>query len=145
MANPARLSRSPPQSSIQNCLAHHGGMPLRGAGCGSAPVWATTAETSYYSAGDAASLSAELDTVATAAFSCSYTVGEPVTDPNGGFVYVTQNNVRVRLPRDPTHADDWDYNAVSQSVTFYGSVCAGLRNGSIESPAVVFGYPGKAE
>jgi hypothetical protein len=45
------------------------------------------------------------------------------------------------IPRDPTHAEGWDYSMKGLGVEIFGSACTDLKNGAALSVGVHYGCP----
>lgn len=106
-----------------NAFADAGGMPR------SDPT------TRYYQAGDAASLDAALATIASSVATCDYALGGVPPDPSELFVFFDSQ----KLPRDPSHQAGWDYDPVTNRITFHGDACDRLQAGTVADVDVVFG------
>jgi hypothetical protein len=91
----------------------------------------------YYDAADAVALDQAIAAIANQAMSCTYALEKPVDDPNQ--LYVFLNNDPKSIPRDATHADGWDYDAATNSVTFYGAACDLLKSGKVSDVDLVYG------
>lgn len=87
----------------------------------------------YYDAGDQASLEAALDTIATAAISCTFTLDAPPPDPEQIYVFFDGQAV----PEDMMNG--WFYDPVTNSITFYGPACDQLKTGAVMDLDVIFG------
>lgn len=112
-------------------------------------VWAeaggqpqTGAANKFYDTVDQASLDAALQSIASSARSCSLKLASPPPGGDVGLVYVFMGKDEKPLPRDPTHANAWDYEAATQTVTLYGASCDALKRGTVADVNVVFGCPG---
>jgi hypothetical protein len=46
------------------------------------------------------------------------------------------------VPRDPSHGTGWDYDAASNTITFYGSTCDAIQNGTGSDVGVDYGCGG---
>jgi hypothetical protein len=46
------------------------------------------------------------------------------------------------VPRDPNHTSGWDYDALTNSITFYGATCDQLQSGTVSSVRVDWGCAG---
>jgi hypothetical protein len=46
------------------------------------------------------------------------------------------------IPRDESHGRGWDYEAGSNTITFYGAECTAIQSGSVVDVQVDFGCPG---
>jgi hypothetical protein len=89
----------------------------------------------YYQANDAASLKAVFDTIAGSILGCTFTLSSQPPDPNEVFVFFDN----VKLPRDPTHTAGWDYDPLTNQITFYGVDCDKLKAQQVQDVDVVFG------
>jgi hypothetical protein len=61
----------------------------------------------------------------------------PPLDP--GFVGVTVDGQLI--PRDPAHADGWDYVMNGKGVEIFGPACSDLENGNSLEVGVHYGCP----
>ena len=95
------------------------------------------AETKYYQANNAQELADALDLILGDALSCSYDLDQTPEDPDLLFVYADDNAV----DRDTNQTEGWDYDGATNSVTFYGQVCADLQDGTITDVNIVYGCP----
>ena len=91
----------------------------------------------YYEAGDPATLAAAFADIAGSILSCTYTLSEPPADITQLYVYVD----RMEVPRDTSGTDGWDYDGMTQQITFYGPTCDALRDGTSSELAIVYGCP----
>ena len=48
----------------------------------------------------------------------------------------------TKVPRDMTHADGWDYNTATSTLTFYGSYCTQLKTRVVDTVDVVYNCNG---
>ncbi len=87
----------------------------------------------YYPANNRAQLDAALATITLAITNCVFPLAVPPLDAN--FVGVTGRDGQL-IPRDPAHAQDWDYVMNGKGVEIFGSACAGLKNGTARSVGV---------
>lgn len=101
---------------------------------GGAPVNDPT--TKFYKAESASSLTATLRTIASSALSCEFRLTKAPQDPTKVFVFF---DGATSVPRDPSRAQGWDYDARTNTVTFYGPTCDALRNGQVQKVDVVLG------
>ncbi|MEO6420975.1 MAG: vWA domain-containing protein [Polyangiaceae bacterium] len=92
----------------------------------------------FYNAANDVSLSAALAQIATKTLSCSLILKTVPPDPSKLYVFVAGG---VEVTRDPSHASGWDYDSVSNTVTFFGATCDGLKSGSVSDVEVVYGCP----
>lgn len=91
----------------------------------------------YYKAEDQASLDAALTEISEKTLSCTYKLDAVPPSPDQIFVFL--NNNPVGLTADPTHTSSWDYDAMKNQVTFYGSTCAEIKSGTVTDLDIVFG------
>ncbi len=91
----------------------------------------------YYQADDAQALVDAFADIAGSVLSCSYVLDAVPPDPAELYVYING----MKVTRDPTHTDGWDYNAESNQVTLYGSACELLQSGDAKDLQIVFGCP----
>jgi hypothetical protein len=68
---------------------------------------------------------------------CSYVLGDVPPDTESLDVYFD----RISQPIDTGHANGWDFNPTTNQVTFYGTSCDTLREGTIEDLVFVYGCP----
>ena len=106
-----------------NIFADAGGVPSSGA-------------SKYYDASDQASLDMALTTIANKTLGCTFVLQE--VPPNPDEIYVFFNNVDS-VARDGMHMKGWDYDPVTNQVTFYGQECADLKAGNVTDVDIVFG------
>lgn len=94
----------------------------------------------YYPAANAMELATALEQIAGGIIvpTCEYTLTEPPPDPDA--VTVTIDGVPV--PRDLNHNNGWDYYPDSMTITFFGTYCANIENGSVTEVAFSYGCPG---
>jgi hypothetical protein len=93
---------------------------------------------SYYSVNTEAELVTALSTIARSAATC--TLALPTRPPDPANVGVRVDNMRV--PRDPSHANGWDYGAGMQSIILYGQYCTNVMNMTYTDIRALFGCPG---
>jgi hypothetical protein len=91
----------------------------------------------FYDASDQASLDAALTVIASQTISCNFALDKAPPDPAKVFVFF--DNDPGGVPKDPTHADGWDYDPMTNQVTFYGPTCEALKAGTITDVDIVFG------
>jgi hypothetical protein len=96
----------------------------------------------YYDAADKPSLDAAFATIASQALSCTLKLASPPPGGDPSLLYVFVDKDPTPVPRNVTHGDHWDYDAASQTVTFYGADCDALKSGQTQNVSVVFGCPG---
>ena len=100
---------------------------------GGKPASATSPK--FYKAEDEPSLQKALQTIAGQAIGCSFALGTKPPDPSMLYTFFDKKDV----PRDPTHAAGWDYDAAKNQVTVYGSYCDALKAGTVKVVDIVFG------
>ncbi len=91
----------------------------------------------FFNAQDQASLQAALDLIGGRTLGCNYALTTTPPDPNKLFVFFD----KMQVVRDPTHASGWDYNPITNLVTFYGASCDELKNGQVAKLDIVYGCP----
>jgi len=91
----------------------------------------------YYDAADGAALDQALASIAVLTLSCSYELDKVPEDPSKLSVFL--NNDPAKIPQDATHADGWDYDKTTNTVTFYGATCEKVKNGLVMDVDVVYG------
>lgn len=90
----------------------------------------------YYQADDAQELSDAFDEIAGSVLSCSYVLdGTPPDDDL--YVYFDGDPVT----RDQTGSDGWDFDAGTNTITFYGAACESLQDGEVNDLQIVYGCP----
>ncbi len=97
--------------------------------------------TTPFNARSAAELSTALDAIAAAIIppSCVVELSGPTRDP---LLFQVRFDGGALIPRDESHASGWDYDAGSNTITFYGAECTAVESGSVASVDVDFGCPG---
>jgi hypothetical protein len=48
----------------------------------------------------------------------------------------------MRVARDPSHADGWDYGPANTTIQFYGAACDQVKNAAGQDVKIIFGCPG---
>ncbi len=96
----------------------------------------------FFDAADKPSLDAALAAIAKKTLGCTLKLASPPPGGDVGLINVFLGKSTAPLPRDPTHAGNWDYDPATQSIVFYGPQCAALEGGTTEGVNVVFGCPG---
>jgi hypothetical protein len=91
----------------------------------------------YYRAANRADLDAALAAITRSLTNCVFPLAVPPLDP--GFVGVSVDGQLI--PRDPTHAQGWDYVMNGKGVEIFGSACTDLKNGTALSVGVHYGCP----
>lgn len=90
----------------------------------------------YYQADSAQELSDAFDEIAGSVLSCTYVLdGSPPDDDL--YVYFDGDPVT----RDPGGTDGWDFDAGSNTITFYGGACDSLQDGEVSDLQIVYGCP----
>jgi hypothetical protein len=111
-----------------NMLADAGGRPQAGA-------------THYYPVGSTADLVNVLKTIGNMIASCSFGLGSVPPDPTNVGVYAN-GQTNMRIPKDVTHANGWDYGAGMKSIVLYGAACDAVKNMTTKTIQAIFGCPG---
>jgi hypothetical protein len=101
---------------------------------GGEPASATSPK--FYNATDAASLDAALAAIGGKSLSCVFSLSKTPPDPSKIYAFFDK---MTDVPRDPTHADGWDYDPKTNTVTFYGADCTAIESGTVKQVDVVFG------
>ncbi len=109
-----------------NTFADLGGAPLAGA-------------THYYQADNAAELDAAMDTIAGIIVSCDFAVADAPNNLNDVYAFFDDQE---EVPHDTSHTEGWDFDASTDTLTFYGSYCQRLKDRTVQDVDVVFGCPG---
>ena len=109
-----------------NEFAQLGGAPLPG-------------DVNFYQAGNAAELEAQLANIAGAVVSCDYALEQAPADTDNVYVFFDNSEM---IARDPSHMEGWDYDEMTQTLSFYGTACDRLRNREVDDLDIVFGCPG---
>jgi len=94
----------------------------------------------YYEATNANDLQTALDQIAGGVIipTCSYALQSVPPDPDA--VTVKANGVPV--PRSTAHTNGWDYYPDAMTITFFGSYCDDIEDGTTDSVEFFFGCPG---
>lgn len=94
-----------------------------------------------YSATSAAALDMALDAIAAEILppSCTIALDGPERDPR---LFRVSFDGGALIPRNTAHTSGWDYDAATNTITFYGTECDAVRSGSIANVDVDFGCPG---
>ena len=106
-----------------NMFADAGGVPLQG-------------DPRYYQADNAAELEAAFVDIAGGLVSCSFKLDE--APPDWMDVFVFFNDV-LKIPFDPTNMEGWNYDAMTSTISFYGSFCQQLKDNEVWDIDIVFG------
>ena len=89
----------------------------------------------YYKAENQATLDKALAAIAKATFGCVYQLKKVPPTMNKIFVFFDKKSVA----KDSAHKDGWDYDAKTNTVTFYGKACAQLKAGQVKDLDIVYG------
>jgi hypothetical protein len=108
-------------------MANNGGMPNTAPG-----------QKPYYQVNNTADLTTALTNIAGQLVSCSYPLSMAPANPD--YVEIDDNN-GMKIPRDKTHMNGWDYGPGNLSITFYGPACDNLQKGVTTGISAVFGCP----
>ena len=94
----------------------------------------------YYAANSPAELTTALEAIAGSISvpECTFTLSEVPADIDRLAVYFDD----VAVARSPAHIDGWDYDPVTNSITFYGAACDQLQSGTVGSVRVDWGCGG---
>jgi hypothetical protein len=110
-----------------NNMAKAGGMPR-------------PTDPAYYAANSSADLAAAFAQITGILISCTFDL-KGMKPPSPEDVAVKIDGVKV--PRDKTHAEGWDYDADMANVVVYGQACEGLKGiGATNNVKIIFGCPG---
>ncbi|MEO8875945.1 MAG: vWA domain-containing protein [Polyangiaceae bacterium] len=90
----------------------------------------------FYNAANQIQLNAALDAIAKKTLGCVLVLGSKPPDPSKLYVFADGD---ASVPRDPGHANGWDYSPATNSVTFYGGICDGLKAGTVSDVQVIYG------
>jgi hypothetical protein len=91
----------------------------------------------YYQADDPTTLEMSFDLIAGSVLSCTYILSDVPAGTDNLFVYFDGTEV----VRDMSHADGWDYDPATNTVTFYGNACNTLQTGMVMDLQIVHGCP----
>jgi hypothetical protein len=108
-------------------MANNGGMPDT-----------TPGNKPYYQVNNTADLVTALNKITGQLVSCTYPLSMAPANPD--YVEIDDNN-GVKIPRDTTHMNGWDYGAGNLSISFYGAACDNLQKGVTTGISAVFGCP----
>ncbi|MFI5296845.1 MAG: hypothetical protein ACHREM_01995 [Polyangiales bacterium] len=101
---------------------------------GGVPASATSPN--FYNATDAASLDTALAAIGGTALSCTFKLSKTPPDPSQIYAFFDKT---TDVPRDPTMTNGWQYDATTNTVTFYGADCTKIETGVVKVVDVVFG------
>jgi hypothetical protein len=91
----------------------------------------------YYPVGDRPSLVSALGQITRAVETCSFPLDRQAPSPED----VAVNVDGMRIMRDPTRMNGWDYGPGNQVVNLYGAACEKVKSGSVLSLEIIFGCP----
>jgi hypothetical protein len=97
----------------------------------------TAGQPPYYQVSSSNDLVTVLTKIAGQIVSCNYALQMPPTNPD--LVEIQSDGQTV--PHDTTHTNGWDYGPMDMSIVFYGSACADLQSGVVQSVAAVYDCP----
>ena len=110
-----------------NNMAKAGGMPR-------------PTDPAYYAANSSAELAAAFAQITGILISCTFDL-KGMKPPSPDDVAVKIDGVKV--PRDKTHAQGWDYDADAANVVIHGQACEQLKGvGATNNVQIIFGCPG---
>ena len=110
-----------------NNMAKAGGMPR--------PM-----DPAYYAANSSAELASAFAQITGILISCTFDL-KGMKPPSPDDVAVKIDGVKV--PRDKTHGEGWDYDADMANVVVYGQACESLKGiGATNNVKIIFGCPG---
>jgi hypothetical protein len=94
-----------------------------------------------YNARSATELDAALESIAAEIIppSCTIMLEGAARDPA---LFQVRFDGGALIPRDESHGRAWDYEAGSNTITFYGAECTAIQSGSVVDVQVDFGCPG---
>ena len=97
----------------------------------------------YFAANSPEELATALDAIAgeVGLPSCSFRLDRMPTDASELVVYQDDQLVS----QDPSHQAGWDWNAGSNTLTFYGAACDAILGGQTDSVTIQFGGCGEVE
>jgi hypothetical protein len=116
-----------PNETTLNDMAKAGGMPR--------PM-----DPAYYAANSSAELATAFAQITGIVISCTFDLkGMKPPSPNDVAVKIDD----VKVPRDTTHSEGWDYDADMSNVVIYGQSCEQLKGvGATNNVKIIFGCPG---
>jgi hypothetical protein len=92
----------------------------------------------YYHVSSSADVVAALAMIQSQANSCVFNLAQVPPDPTN---IAIRGAGGVKIPKDPTHANGWDYGPGMKSVQLYGSYCMDVVSGVLKDVQAVFGCP----
>ncbi len=120
------IGNDPQGDMTLTTMAMNGGLPNTTAG-----------QKAYYEVSNQTDLVNVLNKVAGQIVSCSYALQQVPSNPD--LVEIDGNGVKI--PRDPTHMNGWDYGPGDMSINFYGAACDALQKGITTSISAIYGCP----
>jgi len=95
-----------------------------------------------FSARSAADLDMALGSIAASIIppSCTVMLEGGARDPN--LFQVSFDGGATLIPRDTSHGSGWDYDAGTNTITFYGAECSQVEAGHVANIDIQFGCPG---
>ena len=101
----------------------------------------TGGATSYYAATDQAALQTALSRDRGQGRLLHAAAAQKAQDPTN--VVIKDEGTKTQIPRDPTHAEGWDYTDASDTaIQLYGTACANVTNGTFSNVQILEGCPG---
>jgi hypothetical protein len=96
---------------------------------------ARTSATKYYRAETAGELDQALASIGDQVLGCDFVVTPtpPVLDQT--YVWFEKT---TKVPRDMSHAQGWDYDTTTSTLTFYGNYCTQLKTRAVDTVDVVY-------
>ena len=95
----------------------------------------------YYPVSSTADLVSVLKTIGGMIASCSFGLGSVPPDPTNVGVYAN-GNTAMKIPKDVTHANGWDYGAGMKSIVLYGAACDAVKAKTTMTIQAIYGCPG---
>jgi hypothetical protein len=121
------IGDDPMGATTLTAMANNGGMPDT-----------TPGNKPYYQVNTTTDLVTVLNKIAGQIVSCTYAL--QMAPPNPDYVEIDDNN-GMKIPRDKTHMNGWDYGPGDLSIVFYGAACDNLQKGVTTSIQAIFGCP----
>jgi hypothetical protein len=91
----------------------------------------------YYPAGDRQELVAALGQITRVVETCSFPLDRDAPSPDD----VAVNVDGMRVQRDRTRANGWDYGPGNRVINLYGAACETVKTGGVLNLEIVFGCP----
>jgi hypothetical protein len=97
----------------------------------------------YYPVASSADLVTVLKTIGGMIASCSFGLGSVPPDPTNVGVYAN-GDTSMKIPKDVTHANGWDYGAGMKSIVLYGAACDAVKAmpPTTKTIQAIYGCPG---